>query len=531
MAYLALARRYRPRNFEEVVGQQHVVRALGNALERGRLHHAYLFSGTRGVGKTTIARILARCLNCEKGVSAHPCGECSACRAIDAGRFMDLIEVDAASRTKVEDTRDLLENVPYAPAEGRYKVYLIDEVHMLSGHSFNALLKTLEEPPEHVKFLLATTDPEKLPLTVLSRCLVFALHRLPAAEIEAALARIVEKEGLTAEPAALAALARAAQGSLRDALSLLDQALAFGSAGLTEAEVASMLGTVERGAVYALLERLAADDGAGLLERLAAVTRTADAGEILDSLAEALALIARRQIVADAPLSADTPAELVDALARALTPATVQLDYDIVLAGKRDLALAPDPAAVLEMVLLRMLAFSPQDLPPPSARADGNARAKPARPAESRKADAGKVDSGKADAAPATADKTGEDWEAVLARLEIGGLVRELAEHCVLLGRDARTIRLRLDARGRELHTERLQSALEQALAAEYGAPLKLRIEIGEGGAPTPAAKRSALEAERQARAEQAIAQDPNVASLRETFGAELIPDSIRPED
>ncbi|HEX5313709.1 MAG TPA: DNA polymerase III subunit gamma/tau [Gammaproteobacteria bacterium] len=518
MAYLALARRYRPRNFEEVVGQQHVVRALANALDGARLHHAYLFAGTRGVGKTTIARILARCLNCEKGVSSHPCGECGACRAIDAGRFLDLIEVDAASRTKVEDTRDLLENVPYAPAEGRFKVYLVDEVHMLSNHSFNALLKTLEEPPEHVKFLFATTDPEKVPATVLSRCLVFTLHRLATAEIEGALARIVEKEGLVAEPAALAAIARAGRGSLRDALSLLDQALAFGgSGGLTAAEAATMLGMTDRGGIYDLLDRLAADDGRGLLARLAEILGAASGvDDILDALAETLALVARRQLVAEAPLAADVPAQRVDALAHALTPEEVQLDYDIVLAGKQDLDYAPDPTAALEMTLLRMLAFRPQ---PDSA---GGESRRPATRARSVAAKPGTAPGGKV---------SGEDWEAILSRLKIGGMLRELAGHCTLAGRDDNIIRLRLDARGRELLTPRLQAGLEAALADELGAGLKLKIEIGETAAPTPAARRSAREAERQARAEEEIARDPQVAKLRETFGAELIPDSIRPED
>ncbi len=529
MSYLALARRYRPRNFEEVVGQAHVLKALGNALEQGRLHHAYLFSGTRGVGKTTIARILARCLNCEKGVSAHPCGECGACKAIEAGRFVDLIEVDAASRTKVEDTRDLLENVSYAPAMGRYKVYLIDEVHMLSGHSFNALLKTLEEPPEHVKFLFATTEPEKLPLTVLSRCLVFTLHRLPSAEIEAALAKIVAAEGLKAEPAALAALAQAARGSVRDALSLLDQALAFGGDTLAAKEVAELLGTADRDAVYDLLDLLAAGDGPGLLARLAETMRgVADADDLLDVLAQTLALLARCQLVPEAPLPADATPARVEALAQAMAPETVQLNYDIALAGKRDLELAPDPVVGLEMVLLRMLVFRPGPAPVAVGERTGGSRRLHAVPSAAKSAKPAKS------AAAVTPAATGdvEEWEAILARLELDGMTREFAQQCSLVAHDERHIKLALDARHRHLLTPRLEKALEKAIAKEFGEAVGLVIKVADGEpVATPATKRSAREAERQTRAEQAIEGDPHVAALRETFAAEIIPDTIRPED
>ena len=261
MSYIVLARKWRPKRFSEMVGQEHVLRALSNALDSGKIHHAFLFSGTRGVGKTTVARILAKSLNCETGVSANPCGICTACREVDEGRFIDLIEVDAASRTKVDDTRELLDNVQYAPTRGRYKVYLIDEVHMLSGHSFNALLKTLEEPPPHVKFLLATTDPQKLPVTVLSRCLQFNLKRLSANLIGERLKFIAAAENLQFEPAALSLLARAAEGSLRDALSLLDQLIAFGGAALTEANTRAMLGTIDRGHVARIVEALSLGDG------------------------------------------------------------------------------------------------------------------------------------------------------------------------------------------------------------------------------------------------------------------------------
>ncbi|MGH8273771.1 MAG: DNA polymerase III subunit gamma/tau [Gammaproteobacteria bacterium] len=530
MSYLALARRYRPRTFDDVVGQTHVVRALANALEQGRLHHAWLFSGTRGIGKTTIARILARCLNCEKGVSAHPCGECGACRAIFENRFVDLIEVDAASRTRVEETRELLESVPYAPAVGRYKVYLIDEVHMLSTSSFNALLKTLEEPPEHVKFLFATTEPEKVPLTVLSRCLVFTLHRLPASEIEATLARIVESEGLTAEPAALAALARAARGSIRDALSLLDQALAFGADKLDAQEVASLLGTSDHEAIYGLLEQLAAGDGEKLLAKLQEVTRGAGNPEgVLDALAEAFALIARLQLVPGAPLPGDVPPRRLQSLSQAFTPEAVQLDYDIAIAGKRDLDRAPDPDLGLEVTLLRMLAFRPEG--------GSDAGAKPSASKSSKTEGRSPVSTSpvatdsafNAEAAVATDG----GWEELLVRLELDGLTRELAHQCRLISRDRKRIRLELDGRRKQLLTPRLEDSLQKALAEEFGDSVKLVIKIADANGeapPTPAVRRSSEKAERQARAEQAIADDPHVAALRETFDAEVIPNTIRPE-
>ncbi len=500
------------------MGQAHVVRALANALEQGRIHHAWLFSGTRGIGKTTIARILARCLNCERGVSARPCGECGACRAILEGNFVDLVEVDAASRTKVEETRDLLESVPYAPAAGRYKVYLIDEVHMLSNSSFNALLKTLEEPPEHTKFLFATTEPHKVPLTVRSRCLVFALHRLPAADIATALAGIVEKEGLTAEPAALVALARAAGGSVRDALSLLDQAFAFGGGALTAKEVAGLLGMADREAIYDLLEQLAAGDGAKVLGKLEEIGRgTDDPDDVMNALAEIFALIARQQLVPAAPLPADVPVERLQRLAKTFTPETVQLDYDIAVAGKRDLHNAPDPGLALEMTLLRMLTFRPE----------GNTKAPVAR-----KSETSRPPSDREQSKPEPQGGTGnDDWEALLERLELDGLTRQLAQQCSLVARENNRINLRLDSKRKQMLTPRLEKSLRQALARELGDSVKLAIKVADGETPmTPAGKRSARQAERQARAEKAIAEDPHVAALRETFDAEIIPGTIRPE-
>ncbi|HEU5468157.1 MAG TPA: DNA polymerase III subunit gamma/tau, partial [Steroidobacteraceae bacterium] len=326
MSYLVLARKWRPRSFAELVGQEHVRQALENALDSGRVHHAFLFTGTRGVGKTTIARILARSLNCERGVSSNPCGECGACREIDEGRFVDLIEVDAASRTKVDDTRELLENVQYLPTSGRFKVYLIDEVHMLSQHSFNALLKTLEEPPPHVKFLLATTDPQKVPVTVLSRCLQFNLKRLPASLIAGRLRHILESEGVAFEPPAIELLARSADGSLRDALSLLDQILAYGGGRVAEADARAMLGTVDRQQVLAIAERLADRDARGLFELIAAIDEfVPDYAQLLDQLAALLQKVALRQAVPGLGEDEAHPPEALALLASRIPAEDLQL--------------------------------------------------------------------------------------------------------------------------------------------------------------------------------------------------------------
>ncbi|MDQ3269959.1 MAG: DNA polymerase III subunit gamma/tau, partial [Pseudomonadota bacterium] len=358
MSYLVLARKWRPKRFAELVGQEHVVRALTNALDTGRIHHAFLFSGTRGVGKTTIARIFAKSLNCERGTSAEPCGECGACLDIDAGRFLDLLEIDAASNTGVDDVRDVIENAQYMPSRGRVKVYLIDEVHMLSKAAFNALLKTLEEPPGHVKFLLATTDPQKLPVTVLSRCLQFNLKRLDEAQIGGQIHRILQAEGMAADAGAVRQLSKAADGSLRDGLSLLDQAIAYTGGKLDDAAVAAMLGTVDRTRVGAILSALAGGDGAALLAEVNALAEfSPDWGSVLEALTEALHRVQVRQLVPGAEI--DQPGTDLDALAAGVRPEVVQLWYQMALNGRRDLPFAPSPRAGFEMSVLRMLAFRP----------------------------------------------------------------------------------------------------------------------------------------------------------------------------
>jgi len=515
MSYLVLARKWRPRNFAELVGQEHVRQALVNALESGRVHHAFLFTGTRGVGKTTIARILARALNCERGVGASPCGECAACREIDEGRFVDLIEVDAASRTKVDDTRELLENVQYLPTRGRYKVYLIDEVHMLSAHSFNALLKTLEEPPPHVKFLLATTDPQKLPVTVLSRCLQFNLKRLPPGLIGGRLQQILAAEGIAFEAPAVGLLARAADGSLRDALSLLDQMLALGAVRVTEADARAMLGTVDRQQVLRLVSGIAQRDARSLFQAVAEIDEFApDYGQLLDEIAAVLQRVALRQAVPDLADDESWPAETLAEFADRLPAEDVQLAYQLAILGRRDLELAPDPRTGFEMTLLRILAFRPADAAGgqrPRAEERAAAPAKAAAPGPG----------------PSAAGAAG-DWPTLLARLELRGPARQLAGHCQLLAREGDNFRFLLDARAGSLHTRQVEDRFLQALRQLVGEGATLAIEQG-GAGDTPARRDEQARDERLVAARASLERDPNVQALRERFNAVLQPDSIKP--
>jgi len=532
MSYTALARKWRPRKFAELVGQDHVRRALVNALESDRVHHAFLFAGTRGVGKTTIARILAKCLNCERGLTAEPCGECASCREIDAGRFPDLIEVDAASRTKVDDTRELLDNVQYAPARGRYKVYLIDEVHMLSAHSFNALLKTLEEPPPHVKFLLATTDPQKLPVTVLSRCLQFNLKRLPAADIAAQLRHILAAEGVPFEPAAVALIAHAADGSMRDALSLLDQLIAFGAGKAGESEARAMLGTLARDHVVRIAELLEDADGAALLRYAQSLEEFApDYAQLLDELAGLLVRVGLRQALSDYQEDELYAPELLARLASELTPEDVQLYYQIAVTGKRDLPLAPDPCRGFEMTLLRMIAFRPaaetsDRRPAADTRPPAAGSASPARVPSTGVPSTGASSTG----TPGSDVPASDPWAVTVRDLELSGAARQLAIHCVLIARQGAVVRLGLDPRNQLLRTPATEERLAQALSRHFGETVRLEFQpAGSGGAETPALlARRATEAELAA-ARQAFEEDPAVKGLRERFGATVLTDTIRP--
>jgi DNA polymerase III subunit gamma/tau len=526
MSYLVLARKWRPRTFDELVGQDHVRRALTNALDSGRIHHAFLFTGTRGVGKTTIARIFAKSLNCERGVSSRPCGECSACRDIDAGRFVDLLEVDAASRTKVDDTRELLDNVQYAPARGRCKVYLIDEVHMLSTHSFNALLKTLEEPPPHVKFLLATTDPQKLPVTVLSRCLQFHLRRLPLAQIQERLAAIAEAEQVEFEPTALRAIARSAEGSMRDALSLLDQVLAFGGGRVIETEVRALLGTLDRRHVEAILNALAAQDGAALMACVAQLDeRAPDYDQALGELAASIQRMALLQALPDLRGEDEEQDAMLAGLAGRFTPEDLQLLYQIAIMARRDLDFAPDARGGFEMALLRMLAFRPESagpepasLPPPGVKRAATAASASPRPAAASRAKS------------ATAGGSGdEEWPAIVATLGLQGPAAQLAAHCMLVGRKGAAVKLRLDRNGEHLRRPQLEQRLAQALGQHYGEPIRLDIEVSDAVEVTPARQQAQAADARQKAAEQAIETDSNVRAMREIFGATVAPGSIKP--
>ena len=558
MAYQVLARKWRPRDFSQVVGQTHVLRALANALDTDRLHHAYLFTGTRGVGKTTLARVFAKCLNCETGVSSRPCGTCGACRELDEGRFVDLIEVDAASRTKVDETRELLDNVQYAPTKGRYKVYLIDEVHMFSGHSFNALLKTLEEPPPHVKFLLATTDPKRLPVTILSRCLQLSLKRLGVEQIEQQLHAVVAQEGLSAEAGALRLLAVGADGSLRDALSLLDQAIAYCGGGLNEGGVAAMLGTLDAERVMALAEALVEGDGRALIGIARELAELApDFGEVLAALLSLLRRVALVQTLGEGAAALEhDPA--VAALASRLSPQDCQLFYQIGMLARRDLPLAPDPQGGFEMALLRMLAFRPTSTEPAASRLQpvrpSGATAPPRSPAPAplRSASAAPrvvtaeppaparrpvtVDSLLQAPKAATPDRTPEarseaprpppaalDWARLVGVLPGLPMVRELARNCAIRSFEGDRLTLVVAPQFESLTGERQVRALESAVQEALGQPVRLRVEVESGGeVATPAEQLSAARREALEAARRAIENDPNVKVLQARFGASV---------
>lgn len=521
MSYLVLARKWRPKNFSETIGQEHVLQALMNALETGRLHHAYLFTGTRGVGKTTIARILAKALNCEKGVSAEPCGECSACREIDEGRFVDLIEVDAASQSKVEDTRDLLDNVQYAAARGRYKVYLIDEVHMLSKHSFNALLKTLEEPPPHVKFLLATTDPQKLPATVLSRCLQFNLKRMTPRLITDRLTYICGEEGIEFESAALLMLARAADGSMRDALSLLDQAIAYCGGKIEEAPTSTMLGTIDRNHVSRLLRLLAENDAKGILDTIIEIDEQfPDYSRLLEDIARDLQRVAVFQVVGTCDSEDEMSEEEITALADAMPIADVQLFYQVAIMGRRDLNLAPDPRSGAEMTFLRMLAFKPATV----TGAAGSDSAIEGAVRTSTTSQSGPVQAKSRVKTQAWSDP---DWNELVVQLELSGAVRLLASNCAYLGREKNTIMLGLDPRSDSMLTKQRKDTIAERLSEHFGEQLLVDITIGATVEETPIQQESRMADARLEEARRSLEADPNIQALKSMFGAELKTDTI----
>jgi len=555
MSYQVLARKWRPANFETLVGQEHVQRALVNALDEDRLHHAYLFTGTRGVGKTTIARIFAKALNCEKGVTSTPCGECGSCVEITEGRFVDLIEVDAASRTGVDDTRELLENVQYAPTRGRYKVYLIDEVHMFSKSSFNALLKTLEEPPPHVKFLLATTDPQKLPVTILSRCLQFNLKRLPVSLIISHLQNILQSDAVEHDLIALQLLAEAADGSMRDALSLMDQALAFGAGSIRENEIREMLGTISRDKVLNILKALIDRDATATLAAVEALAELTPDYE--NVLAELLSLFHHMALAKKVPEALDdyvSERETVLALSEQLSSEDLQLFYQIALIGRRDLPLAPNLRSGLEMVLLRMLSFRPASTgqavttvtSAPVAQSSQNAPAQAApvtapasQTSQPQVAEPDPAASPVPQASPVAVavNRDSRDWREILEGLAVNGMVKQLAANCVLQTIEDNTVMLAVDAGYQQLRNPKSEARLKQALCEYFDKDLRLEITVNTASKAeaqsaqleTPAQSQAREMNERQQQAETSIEGDSFVQAMKENFNAEIVPGSVKP--
>ncbi len=558
MAHQVLARKWRPRKFEDVVGQDHVVRALANALDSGRIHHAYLFTGTRGVGKTTLARILAKALNCvgangDGGITSKPCGVCTPCTEIDAGRFVDLLEVDAATNTKVDEMRELLETAQYAPVSGRYKVYIIDEVHMLSKSAFNAMLKTLEEPPGHVEFILATTDPQKLPITVLSRCLQFNLKNLPPLLLESHLVKILKAENIAFEPLALPLLSRAAEGSVRDSLSLLDQAIAYGAGEVKTDNVATMLGALDQAYLFSLLDCLASRDAKTLIAEIDQIASRSISFDItLKDFASVLARIALVQSAGASAVEGPDATRTIDAAAR-LSTNDVQLFYQIALLGRRDLSLAPDEHSGFTMTMLRMLSFAggQKGLAALTPEGSANVEQKPTMPPAKEYASTtvntstGAARGGKSVQEPVLAgtlyavSPTGAgvfngDWAGFLARLNFNGMAGMLAKQCEFLSFAGGILELALPVAQKHLAEKAFQEKLKSELLPHFGANLRLNIRIGDvadksNAGNSLAAVENRERSDRQVAAEAAILADPFINSLKQDFGAEVLPSSIRP--
>jgi DNA polymerase-3 subunit gamma/tau len=556
-ATTVLARKWRPKSFAQLAGQEHVVQALSNALSQNRLHHAYLFTGTRGVGKTTIARIFAKSLNCQTGITATPCGECSACREIDSGRFVDLIELDAASNTQVDSMRELLESALYAPTSGRFKVYIIDEVHMLSKSAFNAMLKTLEEPPGHVKFILATTDPQKIPVTVLSRCLQFNLKQLPPALIASHLQYVLEQEQIAFETGALALVARAAAGSMRDALSLMDQAIAFSSGKVEEAVVRTMLGSIDHGYLFDVLAALCDRNGLALVEIADSMaSRSVAFDAALQELATLLHRIALAQTVPQA-IADDEPerARLLE-LAQALTPEQVQLYYQIAIHGRDEIDLAPDEYAGFSMTLLRMLSFAPAKgaavvaaapqspvarppvAPQPVAQAPRTVASQTAAPqpfvsqatpeAESPAAEV--VPSARREPVAMAASAGGRpDWGVLLAQLNVQGMAQQLAKHSVLESLDEGQVTLCLSPDQKHLQTKMAVDRLQAVLSEYFAKPVKLNIVLGKIETATPAVVEQQNKEFMQQQADDSIGLDPFVREAQAELDAVVVNDTIKP--
>jgi DNA polymerase-3 subunit gamma/tau len=549
MSYQVLARKYRPKSFENLVGQDHVVRALTNALDQQRLHHAYLFTGTRGVGKTTLARILAKSLNCETGISAKPCGMCDACTGIDADRFIDYIEINAASTRGIDDVRTLLEQATYAPTQGRFKIFMLDEVHQLTKEAFNALLKTLEEPPAHIKFILGTTDPQKVPVTVLSRCLQFNLRQMASPTISEHLKHVLGHEQINFEPAAIHLIARAAAGSMRDALSLTDQAIAYGNQAVNEAEVRGMLGAIDQSYLYEILSALQANNGAAVIEIAKQMeARSLSFEAALNDLANLLHQIAIAQTVPQS-IADDLPerAALLN-LAQTLSAETVQLYYQIALLGKRDIGLAPDEYAGFTMTLLRMLAFMPAEKSAlavqnsektvvPATKIAAPLSQQPTTEPAQLSANTHPVTAEANVDAPSvtpTSDKVGFDgnWRKLVEQNLKLGLARALAQNCELLSYDEHSLNLRVASAQKHLISPSYQDKLASAINDYFGRKIRLNIAVASDTQTeivTPAKQNANEKAVIQSGAEAAIMNDDFVKALMNDLGAQIIPNSIKP--
>lgn len=558
MSYLVLARKWRPKAFSEVVGQEHVLRALINGLDQDRLHHAFLFSGTRGVGKTTLARIFAKSLNCEQGVSSQPCGQCNSCQEVDAGRFVDLIEVDAASRTKVDDTRDLLDNVQYAPSRGRYKVYLIDEVHMLSASSFNALLKTLEEPPPHVKFLFATTDPQKLPVTILSRCLQFNLRRLDIQQIADHLASILQKEHIDYEHAALINIADAADGSMRDALSLLDQAISYGAGKVDSEQVNQMLGTVSKQQLHQLLGSIISNNADSVIQQCQQLAMQGrDFTVVLNDILRLLQRVATLQLVNNTEDNELGDQTQLAELAKQTSPEMIQLFYQIALHGKRDINYAADPKSGFEMTLLRMLSFTPASTKMASPKEMPAVKKSEAPPGTDRKKMAGHEEpaastrSQQSPPATTTTPKptpahindsekntvstrlSADNWLTVINSLELTAFTRQLADNSAFISYHNNRVTLAIAAELAHLVTPKAQERLSSVLTKHLGH--EIQIEFQHDKTPSQQAS-STLAGERaeqakldQQKAIKSITDDPAIEAIKQAFDARVMQSTIKP--
>ncbi len=533
-----LARKWRPKNFSELTGQDHVVKALSNALEQNRLHHAYLFTGTRGVGKTTIARILAKSLNCDTGITASPCGTCSVCVNIDGGNFVDLIELDAASNTQVDNMRELLENALYAPTSARYKIYIIDEVHMLSKSAFNAMLKTLEEPPAHVKFVLATTDPQKIPVTVLSRCLQFNLKQIPLTKIVAHLKTILEQEKINSDAVSLQLLARAAQGSMRDALSMLDQAIAFGHGEVAEASVREMLGAIDQNYLYDLLDALVHNDG----ERMLSIAdemelRSLSFDTALQDLGALLHRIALAQTVPNAIADEVPERARIFALAEEFTAEEIQLFYQIVLHGRGDLSLAPDEYAGFTMTLMRLLAFLPDNTAPEKASPRGNSKKEAKHQQTSSQKQATPTAFSMSVEKPQSASERPDigqacdDWPSLVEQLALKGMAKMLAQHSEARVLTPDYIELCVPELHKHLLEKTYREKIQEAVNLHFARKVKLKITLGSVTGITPAVLQQQKVEEKQFEAVAAIETDPVVQALVENFDAKIIPSSIKPNE